>query len=82
MKLIFRMKYADKKWADYIEEVFGKEVSEQCTIESTARAKTHDAKIQILNFKGDKNVISTLKQSDNVISAFLVNNNEVVETIR
>ena len=82
MKLIFKMKYADKKWPEYIEEVFGKDVAEKCDIESTARAKTHEARIHIMDFKGDKNVISTLKQNDNVMSAFLVNNNKVVETIR
>ena len=82
MKLIFKMKYADVKWADYIEEVFGKELAENCNIESMARAKTHDARIHVMNFKGDKSVISTLKQNDNVISAFLVDNNKVVETIR
>jgi len=81
MKLIFKMKYADKKWADYIEELFGEDIAKQCKIESMARAKTHDARIHIMNFKKDEKVISTLKQNENVISAFLVNDNKVVETI-
>jgi predicted DNA-binding protein (MmcQ/YjbR family) len=81
MKLIFKMKYADKKWADYIEEVFGEKVAKECKIESMARAKTHDARIHIMNFKKDNDIISKLKQNENVISAFLVNNNKVVETI-
>ena len=81
MKLIFKMKYADKKWPEYLEEVFGKDFSDQCVVESSARAKTHDARIHVMNFKGDKEVISTIKHNESVISAFLVNNNKVVETI-
>jgi hypothetical protein len=82
MKLIFKMKYADKKWPEYIEEVFGKELAQNAKIESSATAKTHEARIHIMNFKKNFEVIDTLKVNANVLSAYLVNNNEVVEVIK
>ena len=51
MKLIFKMKYADKKWPEYIEEVFGKDIAEKAKIESSATAKTHEARIHVMDFK-------------------------------
>ncbi|NPA36262.1 MAG: hypothetical protein GXO47_05380 [Chlorobi bacterium] len=82
MKLIFTMKYADKKWPEYIEEVFGKEIAEQARIESDSTAKNKEARIHLMNFKNDTTVIEKLKNNENVISAFLVSDNEVKETIK
>ncbi len=82
MKLIFRMKYGEAKWPVYLEETFGKEIAEQCVVESTQTAKDHDARIHIMNFKNNNSFTDKLKSNENVISAFLVNNNEAVETIK
>jgi len=82
MKLIFRMKYSELKWPVYLEETFGKEIAEQCVIESTQTASDHDARIHIMDFKKDENLINTLKTNENVISAFIVNNKEAVETVK
>ena len=82
MKLIFRMKYNEAKWPVYLEETFGKEIADQCVVESTQTASDHDARIQILNYKNDSTFIEKLKSNENIISAFLVNNNAVKETIK
>jgi len=60
-KLIFRMKYADKKWPEYLTEVFGKEIADKCTIESDATALNYNARIKIDDFKNDKEFIAKLK---------------------
>jgi len=81
-KLIFTMKYADKKWPEYLEETFGKEAAEQCVVESTQTASVHEARIHIMNFKNDSKLINTIKGSENVLSAFFVNDKEAIETIK
>lgn len=80
--LIFRMKYNEAKWPVYLEETFGKETADKCVVESTQTADVHDARIHIMDFKNDSNIINTLKSNENVISAFLVNNNTVIDTIK
>jgi hypothetical protein len=82
MKLIFTMKYAGKKWPEYIEEVFGKEIAEQAKIESDSTAKNNEARIHIMDFKNDSAVIEKLKSHENVTSALLVSDNEVKDTIK
>ena len=82
MKLIFTMKYAGKKWPEYLEEVFGKEVAEQAKVQSDATAKSHEARIHLMDFNDDKAVVEKLKNNENVTSAFLVENNEVVKPIK
>ena len=82
MKLIFTMKYAGKKWPEYLEEEFGKEVAEMARVQSDATAKSHEARIHLMNFNDDKAVVEKLKGNENVTSAFLVENNEVVKTIK
>ena len=82
MKLIFRMKYGEAKWPAYLEENFGKEIAEQCVVESTQTATEHDARIHIMDFKNNKAFTDKLKSNENVISAFLVNDKQAVETIK
>jgi len=82
MKLIFTMKYAGKKWPEYIEEVFGKEIAEKARVQSDATAKTHEARIHLMSFNNDNSVVEKLKSNENVTSAFLVEDNKIVETIR
>ena len=70
--LSFKMKYADKRWPEYLEEVFGKETAEKFKIESRATASSHEAKIELLDFSGSSKIIKTLKNNDHVISAYIV----------
>jgi predicted DNA-binding protein (MmcQ/YjbR family) len=81
-KLIFTMKYADKKWPEYLEETFGKETAEKCVVESTQTASIHEARIHIMDFKNDSAIINLLKNNEQVTSAFLVNNKEAVRAIK
>lgn len=81
-KLMMKMKYKDAKWPLFLEDTFGKEFADQCVVESTQTASVHDAKIQILDFKADKNILQVIKSNENVLNAFLVENNEVIETIK
>jgi len=80
-KLIFRMKYADKKWPEYLTEVFGEEIASKCTIESDATALDYNARIKIDDFKNDQNVIDKLKNNENIISAFIIDNYQAKEVI-
>ena len=81
-KLIFTVKYADKKWPLFLEETFSKSFAEECLVESTQTASIHEARIQVLNFKNDNNVINILKSNDLVSSAYLVNNKAIAQTIK
>ena len=76
------MKYNEAKWPVYLEATFGKEIAEQCVVESTQTASIHEARIHIMDFKNDAKIIDVLKTNENIISAFIVNGKEVVETIK
>ncbi len=81
-KLIFTMKYADKKWPVYLEETFGKATAEKCVVESSQTASVHEARIHIMEYKNDANLIETLKNNENVSSVILVDNKEAIKTIK
>ncbi len=81
-KLIFTMKYADKKWPVYLEETFGKEIAENCVVESSQTASVHEARIHIMEYKNNAKLIQTLKNNENVKSAILVDNKEAIQTIK
>lgn len=70
--LVFRMDYADKKWKEYLPEVFGEETYKKFQLESHRTAKIHDAKISVLNFDGDKALIEKIKNHEKVTSAYLI----------
>jgi hypothetical protein len=80
-KLIFRIKGDDTKWDEYLNGFLGEDIAKECIVEGVATASDRTARVHILNFKNDKNVINKLKGSNNVISAFLVDNNEVKQKI-
>ena len=82
MKILsFNLKYADKRWNIYLEEMFGKEIAEKCLTESRGTAKIQDAKVNILNFDGSTKIINKIKSDKNVISAYIVSNNTVKKVI-
>ncbi|MCF6184200.1 MAG: hypothetical protein L3J56_06170 [Bacteroidales bacterium] len=76
-KLIFKMKYSGKRWNDYLPELFGKETAEKCIVESQATAKTNEARIIIYNFNGNKEILNKIKNNENTISAYIVEDNKV-----
>lgn len=82
MKILsMKMKYADKKWPDYMKEVFGEETAEKLTIESHATASDHEAKIDLIDFSGSSKILDIVKSNENVLSAFIVENNVVKKII-
>ena len=74
--LVFRMDFAGKKWKEYLPEEFGEETAEKFSVESHRTAKMHDAKISVLDFKGDSKLIEKLKNHEQVTSAYLVKNDK------
>jgi hypothetical protein len=81
-KLIFKMSYSGKRWADYLTEILGKEIAEKCKTESNATAKNHNARIILYNFDGNKSIINSILQNENTISAFIVRNNKIQKQLK
>ena len=82
MKILsFKMSYADKKWPEYLEEVFGKETADKFKVEARATASSHEAKIDLLDFNGSSKIIKTLKANDHVISAYIVDKHIVTDVL-
>ncbi|NPA43920.1 MAG: hypothetical protein GXO49_00135 [Chlorobi bacterium] len=79
--LSFKLKYADKRWQQYLEETFGKETSEKFSVEGNATAKTNEATVNLINFDGKKEIINTIKNDKNIISAYIIENNTVKKVI-
>ncbi len=79
--LTFNLNYIGKRWNEYLEEMFGKEIAEKCLTESMSTAKTQEAKVNILNFDGNKKVINKIINDKNVISAYIINNNEISKVL-
>jgi hypothetical protein len=79
--LTFKMSYPDKKWPLYLEEVFGKELTEKFTVESRQTASSHEAKIELLDFSGSSKILDVLKSNEHVISAYIVEDNAIKKVI-
>ena len=75
--LTFKLKYADKRWQQYLEENFGKETSDKLKLEVNATAKTNEATVNYINFDGDKDIINKIKNNKDVISAYIIENSAV-----
>jgi len=81
-KLIFKMNYSGKRWADYLPEILGKDIAEKCITESEATAKTNEARIIIYDFDRNKETIKKIKKNEHTISAFIVSNNKVQKVLK
>ena len=79
--LTFKLNYADKRWNIYLEEMFGKEIAEKCLVESRATAKMQDAKVNILNFDGNTEIIKKIKSDKNVVFAYIINNRKITKVL-
>ncbi len=80
-KLIFRIKGSDAKWDEYLNSFLGEDIAKDCIVEGVATASDRTARVHILNFKNNKNVINKLKGSNDVISAFIVENSKIKQKI-
>jgi len=82
MKLILKLKADERKWAEHLSDVLGKEFAEKCSYEVDATAKNHWARVMILNFKNDKSLISKLEKNENLLSGYLIDNKAIVKNLR
>lgn len=80
-KLIFKIKGDERKWDVYLNEFLGESVAKNCVVEGDATASERTARVHIMDFKNNAEVLSKLTSSDKVISAFLVDDNKIQQTI-
>ena len=69
--LVFNMTYPEKKWDIYLNEVFGEKIASNFKIEANATAKKFEATVRLLNFSGDKNILSKLKNDKFIETAYV-----------
>ncbi len=81
-KLILNIDQVDKKWDEYIKETFGDDFFNSSKIEPYATAKKNRVKVYNLKFKNNKNIIDKIKTNDKIISAYIVENNKIKETVK
>jgi len=81
-KLIITLNPVDKKWDEYLTETFGDDFVKNSKVEPFATAKKNKAKVYNLNFKGDTKIIDTIKQNNDIDSAYIVENNKIKEVIK
>ena len=81
-KLIFEIKGDERKWDVILNDLMGEKLAKECLIENMATAKKHSARVHILNFKNNQELINKLAKSDNIISAYMINNKEITKSIR
>jgi len=79
--LTFKLNYADKRWNEYLEEMFGKELAEKCLVESRTTKEIQDAKVNIINYDENSKILNSIKNDTNVTSAYIVENNIVKKII-
>jgi|GEM_PF-3140367 hypothetical protein len=79
--LTFKLNYAEKKWQDYLTEMLGEEIAAQCKVEANATARMVSAKVNLIDFKSDTNVIKAVTNDKNVISAYIVCDNKIKKVL-
>lgn len=81
-KLIFELKGDERKWDVILNEFMGEELAKECIIEYKATASDHSARIHILNFKKNQELINKLGESEGVLSAYMIDNKKIIKEIR
>ncbi len=82
MKLIFEIQGDERRWEVLLKDFMGDELYEKARVEYDATAKKHQARVQFLDYKNNADLINKLKSSNQIISAYLIDNKKIVETIR
>ncbi len=80
-KLIFKLKGNEEKWSARIEKYLGKELADQAKIEIDATAKENKASIKLLNYKKNKSLENKIKADNDIISAFIIENQKIKQKI-
>lgn len=81
-KLIFKMNYSGKRWADFLPEFLGKDIAEKCITEANATANNHAARIILYDFDNNKSIINKIVNNENTVSAYIVKNNKVQKVLK
>jgi hypothetical protein len=82
MKLIFEIKGDERRWEVLLKDFMGENLYQNAHVEYDATAKNHQARVQFLEYKKNPELINKLKQNDNIISAYLIDNKKIIETIK
>ncbi len=82
MKLIFEIKGDERRWEVLLKDFMGDELYQKALVEYDATAKKHQARVQFLEYKKNQELINKLKQSEQIISAYLIDNKKIIETVR
>ncbi len=82
MKLIFEIKGDERRWEVLLKDFMGDELYQKALVEYDATAKNHQARVQFLEYEKNQDLINKLKQSEQIISAYLIDNKEIIETIK
>ncbi|MCF6241351.1 MAG: hypothetical protein L3J74_08415 [Bacteroidales bacterium] len=82
MKLIFEIKGDERRWEVLLKDFMGEDLFQQAHVEYDATAKNHQARVQFLDYKKNQALINKLRQSDNIISAYLIDNKKIIETVK
>lgn len=81
-KLIFEVKGDERKWNEILAELYDEELAKECLVEYNATAKGHSARVHFLNFKNNPELIKKLAKSENIISAYMIDNKNITKNIR
>ncbi|RLD84954.1 MAG: hypothetical protein DRJ07_04115 [Bacteroidetes bacterium] len=81
-KLIFEVKGDERKWNEILAEFYNDELAKECLVEYDATAKGHSARVHFLNYKNNPELINKLAKSENIISAYIINNKDITKNIR
>jgi hypothetical protein len=81
-KLIFKLKGDERKWDIILNEFMGEELAKECAVEIDATASNHSARVHILNFKKNQELINKLGKDESVLSAYLIDNKKITKRIR
>ncbi len=81
-KLIFEIKGDERKWDVLLNDFLGEELKKECIVESDATVKKHWARVHFLNYKPNKELVNKLAESENIMSAYIIDNKKITKKIR
>ncbi|OQY03867.1 MAG: hypothetical protein B6I20_04210 [Bacteroidetes bacterium 4572_117] len=81
-KLIFEIKGDERKWDVLLNDFMGEELTKECSLEYIATAADHSARVLFLNYKSNKALMGKLEKSENILSAYMVDNKKIVKVIK
>ena len=81
-KLIFEIAGDERKWDIILNDFLGEKLKEECIVENDATIKKHWARVHFLNYKNNPELIEKLSKAENIMSAYIIDNKEIIKRIR